>query len=91
MGRIPPSPNEQKFYDFNKIRSEIVRDTEAKMRRNAGISPQLINLRILSPSVLTLTRVDLPGLTKVLVGDQPKDTEKQIRDKLFKYISKPAA
>ena len=37
MGRIPPSPNEQKFYDFNKIRSEIVRDTEAKTGRNAGI------------------------------------------------------
>ncbi|KAI0303287.1 Dynamin central region-domain-containing protein [Multifurca ochricompacta] len=82
-------PNE-KFYDFNKIRAEIVRDTEAKTGRNAGISPQPINLRIFSPNVLTLTLVDLPGLTKVPVGDQPKDIEKQIRDMLFKYISKPA-
>ncbi|KAH9034052.1 Dynamin central region-domain-containing protein [Lactarius deliciosus] len=70
-------PNE-KFYDFNKIRAEIVRDTEAKTGRNAGISPQPINLRIFSPNVLTLTLVDLPGLTKVPVGDQPKDIEKQI-------------
>lgn len=30
-----------------------------------GISPQPINLRIFSPNVLTLTLVDLPGLTKV--------------------------
>jgi dynamin 1-like protein len=82
-------PNE-KFYDFNKIRGEIVRDTEAKTGRNAGISPLPINLRIFSPNVLTLTLVDLPGLTKVPVGDQPKDIEKQIRDMLFKYISKPA-
>ncbi|KAH9984459.1 VpsA protein [Russula vinacea] len=82
-------PNE-KFYDFNKIRAEIVRDTEAKTGRNAGISPQPINLRIFSPNVLTLTLVDLPGLTKVPVGDQPKDIEKQIRDMLFKYISKSA-
>jgi replication fork clamp-binding protein CrfC len=82
-------PNE-KFYDFNKIRAEIVRDTEAKTGRNAGISPLPINLRIFSPNVLTLTLVDLPGLTKVPVGDQPKDIEKQIRDMLFKYISKPA-
>ncbi|GJE87963.1 dynamin family GTPase [Phanerochaete sordida] len=80
----------QKFFDFNKIRDEIVRDTEAKTGRNAGISPLPINLRIYSPNVLTLTLVDLPGLTKVPVGDQPRDIEKQIRDMLMKYISKPS-
>ncbi|KNZ75504.1 Vacuolar protein sorting-associated protein 1 [Termitomyces sp. J132] len=80
----------EKFYDFTKIRDEIVRDTEAKTGKNAGISPQPINLRIFSPNVLTLTLVDLPGLTKVPVGDQPRDIEKQIRDMLLKYISKPA-
>lgn len=81
----------QKFYDFNKIREEIVRETESKVGRNAGISPAPINLRIYSPNVLTLTLVDLPGLTKVPVGDQPKDIEKQIRDMVMKYISKPNA
>ncbi|KAF9821617.1 hypothetical protein IEO21_00463 [Rhodonia placenta] len=80
----------EKFFDFNKIRTEIVRDTEAKTGKNAGISPQPINLRIYSPNVLTLTLVDLPGLTKVPVGDQPRDIEKQIRDMLLKYISKSA-
>ncbi|KJA20292.1 hypothetical protein HYPSUDRAFT_142472 [Hypholoma sublateritium FD-334 SS-4] len=80
----------EKFYDFHKIRDEIVRDTEAKTGKNAGISPQPINLRIYSPNVLTLTLVDLPGLTKVPVGDQPRDIEKQIREMLTKYISKPA-
>jgi dynamin 1-like protein len=88
-GEFLHPPNE-KFYDFNKIRAEIVRDTEAKTGRNVGISPHPINLCIFSPNVLTLTLVDLPGLTKVPVGDQPKDIEKQIRDMLFKYISKPA-
>ena len=80
----------EKIYDFNKIRDEIVRDTEAKTGKNAGISPLPINLRIYSPNVLTLTLVDLPGLTKVPVGDQPRDIERQIRDMLHKYISKPA-
>lgn len=56
-----------------------------------GISPHPINLRIFSPHVLTLTLVDLPGLTKVPVGDQPRDIERQIRDMLLKYISKPNA
>ncbi|KAF9955454.1 vacuolar protein sorting-associated protein 1 [Mortierella alpina] len=78
-----------KYTDFNQIRDEIVRDTDAKTGKNAGISPLPINLRIYSPHVLTLTLVDLPGLTKVPVGDQPKDIEKQIRDMIVKYISKP--
>lgn len=81
----------QKFYNFNKIREEIVKDTELKTGKNVGISPQPINLRIFSPHVLTLTLIDLPGLTKVPVGDQPKDIEKQIRDMLLKYITKPNA
>lgn len=81
----------QKFYDFNKIREEIVRETESKTGRNAGISPAPINLRIFSPNVLTLTLVDLPGLTKVPVGDQPRDIERQIKEMVLKQISKPNA
>lgn len=81
----------EKFHDFNKIRDEIVRDTELKTGKNAGISAQPINLRIYSPHVLTLTLVDLPGLTKNPVGDQPRDIERQIRDMLLKFISKPNA
>jgi replication fork clamp-binding protein CrfC len=79
------------LFDFNKIRDEISRETDAKVGRNAGISPAPINLRIYSPNVLTLTLVDLPGLTKVPVGDQPRDIEKQIRDMVLKYISKSNA
>ncbi|OIW29524.1 hypothetical protein CONLIGDRAFT_331854 [Coniochaeta ligniaria NRRL 30616] len=81
----------QKFFDFNKIRDEISRETEAKVGRNAGISPAPINLRVYSPNVLTLTLVDLPGLTKVPVGDQPRDIERQIRDMVMKYIQKSNA
>ncbi|ODQ67782.1 putative vacuolar dynamin-like GTPase VpsA [Nadsonia fulvescens var. elongata DSM 6958] len=81
----------KKFYDFNKIRDEIVRETEKETGNNAGISSVPINLRIFSPNVLTLTLVDLPGLTKVPVGDQPKDIERLIKDMLLKFISKPNA
>ncbi|KAJ3332109.1 vacuolar protein sorting-associated protein 1 [Blyttiomyces sp. JEL0837] len=78
----------KKFTDFNEIREEINRETDLKVGKNAGVSAQPINLRIYSPNVLTLTMVDLPGLTKVPVGDQPKDIEKQIREMIMKYISK---
>lgn len=83
-------PN-KKFYNFDDIRDEIVKETEAKTGKNAGISSVPINLRIYSPHVLTLTLVDLPGLTKVPVGDQPKDIERQIKDMIMKFISKPNA
>ena len=81
----------QKYFDFNKIREEIVKETDAKTGKNSGISSAPINLRIYSPNVLTLTLVDLPGLTKVPVGDQPKDIEKQIKDMVLKHITKANA
>ncbi|KAJ3197089.1 vacuolar protein sorting-associated protein 1 [Irineochytrium annulatum] len=78
----------KKFTDFNEIREEISRETDLKVGKNAGVSAQPINLRIYSPNVLTLTMVDLPGLTKVPVGDQPKDIERQIKDMIMKFITK---
>lgn len=79
----------KKFYNFDEIRQEIVKETDKLTGANSGISSIPINLRIYSPHILTLTLVDLPGLTKVPVGDQPPDIEKQIKDMLLKYISKP--
>lgn len=37
-------------------------------------------------SVLNLTLIDLPGITKVPVGDQPPDIEYQIRDMIMQFI-----
>ncbi|KAJ3127444.1 vacuolar protein sorting-associated protein 1 [Nowakowskiella sp. JEL0407] len=78
----------RKFTDFNEIREEIVRDTDAKVGKTAAVSAQPINLRIYSPNVLTLTLIDLPGLTKVPVNGQPHDIEKQIKDMILKFITK---
>ena len=38
--------------------------------------------------MLNLTLVDLPGMTKVPVGDQPPDIEFQIRDMLRQFVTK---
>lgn len=56
---------DKKFYDFDEIRQEIERETSRLAGSNKGISRTPIQLRIYSPKVLTLTLVDLPGLTKV--------------------------
>ena len=36
--------------------------------------------------MLNLTLIDLPGMTKVPVGDQPLDIEMQIRNMLLTFI-----
>lgn len=48
-------------------------------------------LQIFSPDVIDLTLVDLPGLTKLPVGDQPHDIERLIRALIFSYIERPNA
>ncbi|GAA6229380.1 dynamin-3 isoform X2 [Lates japonicus] len=78
----------KKFTDFDEIRKEIETETRRLTGSNKGISPVPINLRIHSPHVLNLTLVDLPGITKVPVGDQPADIEYQIRDMIMQYICK---
>uniref|UniRef100_A0A3B4B240 Dynamin-1-like protein n=1 Tax=Periophthalmus magnuspinnatus TaxID=409849 RepID=A0A3B4B240_9GOBI len=79
----------QIFTDFDEIRQEIENETERVSGNNKGISDEPIHLKIFSPHVVNLTLVDLPGITKVPVGDQPKDIEIQIRDLILKHISNP--
>ncbi|CAI5745459.1 unnamed protein product [Peronospora destructor] len=79
----------QKFTDFNEIRQEIEKETDRLTGKNKGISNKSINLKIFSPHVLNLTLVDLPGITKVPVGDQPVNIEEQIRDMCTEFITNP--
>uniref|UniRef100_A0A665VP21 Interferon-induced GTP-binding protein Mx n=1 Tax=Echeneis naucrates TaxID=173247 RepID=A0A665VP21_ECHNA len=78
----------KKFVDFDEVRTEIESETDRITGSNKGISPIPINLRVYSPHVLNLTLIDLPGMTKVAVGDQPADIEHQIRDMLMQFITK---
>ncbi|XP_074795797.1 dynamin-1-like protein isoform X5 [Natator depressus] len=77
------------YTDFEEIRQEIENETERISGNNKGISPEPIHLKIFSPNVVNLTLVDLPGMTKVPVGDQPKDIELQIRELILRFISNP--
>lgn len=79
----------RRFGDFLQIRREIEEETSRVAGVNKGISRVPINLRIFSPHVVNLTLVDLPGITKIPVGEQPPDIENQIRQLVFEYISRP--
>ncbi|XP_061402959.1 dynamin isoform X5 [Musca vetustissima] len=78
----------KKFTSFDEIRKEIEDETDRVTGSNKGISNIPINLRVYSPHVLNLTLIDLPGLTKVAIGDQPVDIEQQIRNMILQFIRK---
>ncbi|KAK3021323.1 hypothetical protein RJ639_045831 [Escallonia herrerae] len=94
----------KKFYDFAEIRSEIQytsihhlhayylfqkAETARGAGGNKGVSNKQIRLTIYSPNVLDITLLDLPGMTKVPVGDQPSDIEARIRTMILSYIRQP--
>lgn len=61
-------------------------ETDREAGGNKGVSDKQIRLKIFSPNVLNITLVDLPGITKVPVGDQPSDIENRIRNMIRSYI-----
>ncbi|WAR25092.1 DNM1L-like protein [Mya arenaria] len=77
------------YTDFDEIRDEVANETDRMGGTNKGICLEAISLKIYSPHVISLTLVDLPGMTKVAVGDQPEDIEQQIRDMCLTYIGNP--
>ncbi|CAN7032399.1 unnamed protein product [Brassica rapa subsp. trilocularis] len=83
-------PNNRRIYDFSEIRREIEAETNRLAGDNKGVSAKQIRLKIYSPNVLDITLVDLPGITKVPVGDQPTDIEAQIRTMILSYIKQPS-
>lgn len=87
-GEFLHKPNET-FHDFDDICSEIEKDTDRVAGAKKGIDSTPINLKIFSPDVVNLTLVDLPGLTKIAVGDQDADIEIQIENLVMEYIKNP--
>ncbi|XP_057429210.1 dynamin-related protein 3A-like [Lotus japonicus] len=79
----------RKFFDFSDICREIQAETDREAGGNKGVSDKQIRLKIFSPTVLDITLVDLPGITKVPVGDQPSDIEARIRTMIMSYIKTP--
>lgn len=69
-----------------KVKEEIEMDTNKLCGTNKDISPIPIVLKIYSRTVVDLTLVDLPGMTKIPTGDQPHDIEARIVELVNKYI-----
>ncbi|CAD6194648.1 unnamed protein product [Caenorhabditis auriculariae] len=79
------------FTNFDQVRKEIEDETDRVTGVNKGISNNPISLKIYSHHVVPLSLVDLPGITKIPVGDQPANIEEQIRNMIVSYISNPSS
>ncbi|VDP10746.1 unnamed protein product [Soboliphyme baturini] len=79
----------KKFTNYEEVREEIERETERLTGTKKSIHPEPISMKIYSPHVVNLTLVDLPGMTKVPVGDQPADIEVIIRNMIMSYVENP--
>lgn len=80
---------DRKFLSEHEIQAEIVAETERVAGKNKSLSPTALIMKVFSYDVVDLTLIDLPGLTKVPVGDQPADIEKLVRAMIHSYIEKP--
>lgn len=78
-----------KFTDFNKVRDMIIKLTEDKAGKTKNIIDDPIILTIYSNTCPDLTLIDLPGITRIPVGDQPKNIYEITKEMCHRYISDP--
>ncbi|GAB65580.1 dynamin protein [Plasmodium cynomolgi strain B] len=75
--------------DFSILNDMLIDVTEEITGGNKCIKETPIIIEIHKSDVLDLTLIDLPGLTKVPVGNQPQNVEEQIVNLVNKYIKNP--
>ncbi|KAL4580149.1 hypothetical protein LXL04_016330 [Taraxacum kok-saghyz] len=75
-----------KIMSESQISNAIDKATVEIAGNNKGISNVPLTLVVKKKDVPNLTMVDLPGITRVAVGDQPADIYKQITGMIMEYI-----
>ncbi|XP_042543192.1 interferon-induced GTP-binding protein Mx2-like isoform X1 [Dipodomys spectabilis] len=86
--KISYQDKEVEITDASCVEKEIDKAQMLIAGQGLGISAELISLEVSSPHVPDLTLIDLPGITRVAVGNQPADIGYQIKRLILKYIQK---
>ena len=71
------------------VRRAIDTETDKVAGKNKGVSPVPLKIKFYSRNVLDLLLIDLPGLTKNPVGEQPADIEQKIIEIVTPFIKNP--
>ncbi|XP_042315873.1 interferon-induced GTP-binding protein Mx1-like isoform X2 [Sceloporus undulatus] len=87
-GKIEYSDTKQDLNSASEVEAAVIRAQNAMAGEGVGISHKLISLEISSHNVPDLTLIDLPGIARVAVGNQPADIGQQIISLIKKYITK---
>lgn len=88
------SPNVQDgelIHNLDEIGARVEAATAKLAGRGIGVVSTPIYLSVFRAHSPDLTLVDLPGITRNPVGDQPKDIYKQIKDMIYKFITPETA
>lgn len=76
---------------LSDVGAAIERATAKLAGRGVGVVSTPIYLSVFRANSPDLTLVDLPGITRNPVGDQPKDIYKQIKDMIYQFINPETA
>uniref|UniRef100_A0A8C8SQK8 Uncharacterized protein n=1 Tax=Pelusios castaneus TaxID=367368 RepID=A0A8C8SQK8_9SAUR len=87
-GKISYRDINEELHDPTEVEKEIRKAQNAMAGEGVGISQELISLEISSPHVPDLTLIDLPGIARVAVGNQPQDIGEQIKKLIKTFIAK---
>ncbi|CAO2632556.1 Interferon-induced GTP-binding protein Mx2 [Lemmus lemmus] len=87
-GKVVYDDIEVELSDPSQVEEAINKGQNLIAGVGLGISDKLISLDVSSPNVPDLTLIDLPGITRVAVGNQPADIGRQIKRLIKTYIQK---
>ncbi|CAO2632545.1 Interferon-induced GTP-binding protein Mx1 [Lemmus lemmus] len=87
-GKVTYRNTEVELSDPSKVEEEINKAQNFIAGKGLEISSELVSLDVSSPNVPDLTLIDLPGITRVAVGNQPIDIGHQIKELIKTYIKK---
>lgn len=79
----------KKFTKFSEVRDNIVGLTDKMCGANKNIVDKPIVLQVYSHTCPDLTLIDLPGITRIAIADQPDNIEKITRAMAHRYVSDP--
>ena len=83
---ITEKGSRKKFTNFKEVRTSIDTVTDQVCGKNKSIVDKPIVLNVFSKSCPNLTVIDLPGITSIPVGDQPKDIYDITKNMALRYI-----
>jgi len=88
-GIFPEEIPGRKFTNFSEVRDNINGLTDKLCGNNKNIIDKPIVLQVYSHTCPDLTLIDLPGITRIAIADQPDNIEKITRAMAHRYVSDP--